>query len=90
MASEQPAEHTYELDPDESVSEGVIEATAEVYDRDPTSLDPLYSVLDPDALDALFKPGHSGNPQVTFRFNGCDVQVTSDREIVIRTISTEG
>lgn len=90
MSSEQPSDFTYELGPDKSVADGVIEAVSEVYGLEPTSLDPLYSVLDPDALDALFKPEGSGNLTVEFQYNGCEVQVTSDRNIVIRTIDTEG
>lgn len=90
MSSEQPAEVTYELDPDESVTDGVIEAVSEASNLDPTSLDPLYSVIDPDALDALFKPGYSGTPQVTFQYNGCEIQVINDRKIVLRTTVTEG
>lgn len=90
MSWEQPTELTYELDPDETVTEGIIKATAAAYNLEPTSLDPLYSALDPDALDALFNPGHSGNPKVEFQYNGCDVHVTSDRKIVIRTTGTEG
>jgi hypothetical protein len=78
------------LEPDEPVTDGVIEAVSEVYDLEPTSLEPLYSVVDPDALDALFKPGDSGYPTVEFRYNGCEVQVTSDRNIVIRTTDTAG
>lgn len=90
MSSEQPPQFTYELDPDKSVSDGVIEAVAAVSDHEPTSLDPLYSVIDPDALDALFEPGHLAIPQVQFRYNGCEVQVISDRKIVIRTTDNEG
>lgn len=85
MSSEPATDFTYELEPDEPVTDGVIEAVSEVYDLEPTSLEPLYSVLDPDALDALFKPGDSSNLTVEFRYNGCEVQVTSDRNIVIRT-----
>lgn len=85
MPSEHPAQVTYELDPVESVVDGVIEATSEAVNADPTSLDPLFSAIDPDALNDLFNPGHSGQPQVEFRYNGCDVHVNSDREIVIRT-----
>lgn len=90
MSSEQPAKFTYELDPDETVTEGIIKATAAVENLEPTSLDPLYSAIDPDALNTLFRSGHSGNPRVEFQYNGCDVQVTSDRNIVIRTTGTEG
>lgn len=90
MALEQPSEFTFELDPDETVTDGVIEAVSEVSNHEATSLDPLYSVIDPDALDALFDPGYSGNPQVAFRYNGCEVRVISDRKIVIRSTVNEG
>lgn len=87
---ESPPEFTYRLDPDESVTDGVIEAVSEVSDHDPTSLDPLYSVVDPDALDALFDSGYSGNPQVEFQYDGCKVEVISDPNIEIRATFNEG
>lgn len=89
MPSQQPPDITYELDPDETVAEGVIEATAAVSNQEPTSLDPLYSVIDPDALNALFNPWHSSDPQVTFQYDGHEIQVTSDLEIEIWTTGNE-
>lgn len=85
MSAKQSAEFTYELDTVESVVDGVIEATSEAVNADPTSMDLLFSTIDPDALNDLFDPRHSGQPQVEFRYNGCDVHIKSDREIVIRT-----
>lgn len=90
MPGEPRFEFTYELDPDESVTDGVIEAVSEVSNHDPTSLEPLYSVVDPDALDALFDPGYLGNPQVEFQYNGCRVRVISDRKIEVQPTDNEG
>lgn len=84
MSSKQASGYTYQLDPDQSVAVGVVEAFSEVYDVEPTSLDPLISVLDPDALDNLFKPGTSSNPEVEFQYNGCEIQVNSDRNVLVR------
>lgn len=74
---------------DESLSTSIIRGIATLDDVEPESVDPLYSVIDPDALDALFKPGFSGRPRVEFQYNGCEVKVTGDRKIEIRTTGDE-
>jgi hypothetical protein len=79
-------EFIYEMGPDQSPSEGVVEAMCAVSNIEPTSLDPLYSVIDPDALDTIFESGFSGNPTVKFQYNGREVMVENGREITIRQI----
>jgi len=55
---------------------------------DPVELTPpLYSVIEPEALDALFHPATSGMPHtsgyVQFEYRGYKIRVQSDGEIEI-------
>ncbi|WP_336036050.1 HalOD1 output domain-containing protein [Halobacterium yunchengense] len=69
------------------LSEGVVEAVAAATGEDPASMPSLYEVLDPDALDALFRPGSAPSPpgtgRVSFRYNGCDVTVHADGRVLV-------
>lgn len=72
---------------DGSVSHAVVEAVADregvdVTDLEPPAFEPLYTVVDPDALDAVFAPTHDGKRRtsgsVTFEYEGYTVTVNSD------------
>lgn len=72
----------------ERLSEAVVGAVAEATGEDPTSMRPLYEVVDPDALDRLFEPGSTPSRQspvgrVSFRYNGCDVTVHADGRTMV-------
>lgn len=67
-----------------SVSLRVVEAVATLYDVDSTDLDPLYSVIDPDALDALFAPTQADRRltgEVTFQYENLVISVHGDGTI---------
>ncbi len=74
-----------EFDPSrDSISQQVVAAVATFYEVESTDLDPLYSVIDPDALDALFVPtrtDRSLNGEVTFPYESVAVSVTADGTI---------
>lgn len=59
----------------------VIEAVADAKGVDPVTLDPLYDVLDPDALDGLFSCDVQGCVQ--FEYEGRRVTVYSDGEVAL-------
>lgn len=65
------------------LSRAVVDAVAEAEGVDPTDLDPLYGVIDPDCLDALFAPHQRvhGAPDpaaaVTFDYHGYEVRATA-------------
>lgn len=65
-----------------SVNVAVIEAIAEVLNKDALDLPPLHEVLDPDGLDAILLNGSQASTNqsisVTFRF----------QDLVVRIIST--
>ncbi|AHF99290.1 hypothetical protein HALLA_10900 [Halostagnicola larsenii XH-48] len=55
---------------------------------EPPEYEPLYEVLNPEALDALFAPREDGTPRtngrVEFPYCGYQVTVTSDGEVHVR------
>lgn len=69
----------------EPISETVVSVVAEATDTDPLSLEPIFTAVDPDALDALFEQDQTGldrSPnRVEFTYCGCDVVVTSGGEV---------
>lgn len=87
---EEPTESTltYEIGEGESVTEAVVTAVSSVADESETELQPLYTVIDPDALDALFGPRWDGTPsaregKVAFEYGKYEVQVRRDGRIVV-------
>lgn len=82
--------HRYSIGEDETPSEAVTYALMDGADDAPLEQQtPLYDVVDPDALDDLFRTdrnfddgGASG--RVTFKYEGYDVTVRADGEIVLR------
>ncbi|MFC4550719.1 MULTISPECIES: HalOD1 output domain-containing protein [Halorussus] len=56
-------ELVYEIDDDESVSEAIPTAVGVVSGAEVTELTPLYTVVSPDALDALFAPCEDDTPR---------------------------
>ena len=73
---------------DEPPSLAVVSVVADVTDNGPLELEPLYNSIDPDALDGLFQMSRAGpsrtGGQVSFTFEGCDVVVHGDRQVVVK------
>jgi hypothetical protein len=55
-----------------------VEAVAETSDRDPADVQPLYSVVDPDVLDALFEYGQAPGWEGSLTFTLDRYRVTLD------------
>ncbi|WP_436345407.1 HalOD1 output domain-containing protein [Natronorubrum sp. FCH18a] len=71
-----------------TLSTTVVHALSDCLDVDVTdSRISLYDTVDPDALDALFRPRHDGRPRsggsLSFSVHGHYVTVDSDGEILI-------
>ncbi|MFT4882666.1 MAG: hypothetical protein ACI8U4_000160 [Natronomonas sp.] len=64
-----------------SVSELVIQKVAEVTDRDPVDLPPLYHSVDPDAVDELVESLSNGTIQ--FKYANQEIKITSRGEIAL-------
>lgn len=78
---------TYRVRPDDlTPSTAIVMAVAAITDRDENEIEPLSSVISPDALDALFATRLDGTErrggQVSLRFAGFDVTVT-EGELVL-------
>lgn len=79
----------------EQISEAVVTAVAEAKGVDPLDLDPLYSVVDPDALNSMFQPTVGSPPasmELRFSMAGCQVVVQGEGEVTViaPTKSDEG
>lgn len=72
----------------DSISTAVTSAVARLADVEATDLEPLARSVDPDALEALFRPTFDGHPRpggrVTFPFAGYEVTVRADGTVVAR------
>lgn len=74
-----PLENSHQvsdIDYSDSIGVAVVSRIAARSDTDPLQLEPLSSVVNPDALESLFQPGTDG--QIEFTYNGYRVVVHSD------------
>ncbi|RQG91782.1 HalOD1 output domain-containing protein [Natrarchaeobius chitinivorans] len=76
------SQSTFTLPESAPVSQRVTHAVAEEVDTDPFDLDPLFNVIDPESLNALFEPTNTGSHRTTgsvaFEYAGCEVTVSAD------------
>lgn len=72
---------------DGPLSSSVVRAVAAVSGKEPTAVQPLYDVVDLDALENLFLPGPNEIPvtegTVSFVLDGLEVTVHTSGEIVV-------
>jgi len=74
-------------------SSRVIRAVAEETETDPADLPPLYGVIDPDALDAVFDGRHetgsdSDDRELRLSYAGREISVRSDEVTVGPPVKT--
>ncbi|WP_276261483.1 HalOD1 output domain-containing protein [Haloglomus litoreum] len=70
-----PTGHVFEAG-EQPVAEAVVEATSTVTGRDPLDMEPLFDVVDPDALETLVAgPAGSAGVSVSFQFEGRQITV---------------
>lgn len=65
----------------EATSLAIVSEVAARKDVSPTTLDPLYDTVDPDAVDALLEREFEG--AIEFEYAGCIVRVRGDGSISI-------
>lgn len=73
-----------------ALSTAVVRAVAEVAGVDATELPPLYTAIEPDALDAIFMPTPEGDPRqgtVIFRYADHRVEVTAEGDIAVEPLA---
>lgn len=76
---------SYHFTYDDAPSEAAINAVAWLNDRDPTDLEPLYAVIDPDALDEAIDSAVGSDLSVEFRYEGCVVTIVSGGDLYARS-----
>lgn len=61
----------------------IVETVSAVTGQEPTAMEPLYSVIDPEALESLLSTARGNNVHLSFAFEGCTVSVTGSGEVVV-------
>lgn len=88
-----PETETYQLYHDwgssDRISIRIVSAVAAITDTPPTEMSPLYTRVDPDALDRLFRPIPTEDRRglastLSFTLNGCEVTIYGDGRIEIQ------
>ncbi|WP_226041435.1 HalOD1 output domain-containing protein [Natrinema sp. DC36] len=71
---------------DASPSIAVVNAVAAVSNMDPLNMEPLYSTVDPDALDSVTTPSETTGDdfRVVFEFHDCEVAVSSTGSLKVQ------
>lgn len=73
-----------DADDEESVATTVVSAVADAKGVDPLDLDPLYDVVDGDALEAMFAARDgSSDLEVRFSMAGCEVVVRAGGSVTV-------
>lgn len=67
----------------QTVTGRVVEAVAEATGREPTDLEPMGHILDPEALDSLFARREHACGRVSFQYAGCDVVVEPPGDVQV-------
>lgn len=68
------------------ISETVVMTVAKAKGVDPLDLEPLYTVIDSDALNSMFRPSVGSPPatmELRFSMEGCEVVVRGDGEVAV-------
>ncbi|GAA0260119.1 HalOD1 output domain-containing protein [Haladaptatus pallidirubidus] len=78
----------YNIEDGESISEAILTAVSSISGVEVTNLEPLYTVIDPDALNALFGSYSDGTPRdgkgiVVFSYESYQVTVQPDQTILV-------
>ncbi|WP_225333666.1 HalOD1 output domain-containing protein [Halomicrobium urmianum] len=61
----------------------VIETVSAVTETEPIAMEPLYSVLDPDALETLLSTSRDSGVSISFLLDDCTVRVADDGEVSV-------
>lgn len=69
-------------------SSAVVLAVSEVRNTDPSELDPLFGVIDPEALDQLFESKETPTGTIEFEYDDFEVSVRKSGEIYLTPRNT--
>ena len=81
--------------PDDRLSSRLVKALADAKGVDPTELSPpLYEVVDPEALNSVFRPTHDGSARsrgrITFVHGNYEVTVNSEGSVDVKGLQVAG
>ncbi|WP_222920140.1 HalOD1 output domain-containing protein [Natrinema sp. SYSU A 869] len=85
----------YDVTGSQQVTAQIVEAVAAQKEVDPLDLQPLYEIVDPEALEALFAPTSAGTERdgrIEFTYAGCRVTLAAagERTITVGDATTSG
>lgn len=61
----------------------LVELVSSTKGVDPLELPTLFDAIDPEAVQRTLQSGAAGTTKVSFHYAGCEVVVTSDRELFV-------
>jgi len=61
----------------------IVDSVAAATDQEATELQPLYEVIDPEALETLVESVSTPSASVTFSYHGFKVTVAADRTVTL-------
>lgn len=74
----------YDWDRGDTPSASIVRAVAAVRGTDPTTMRPLYEVVDTNAVDRLFDRGPRARPErLSVHYEGCAVTIYGDGQVVV-------
>jgi len=73
----------YDQQSSESLSLVVVRAVSAVIGREPTAMEPLYSTVDPEAIERLVRSAGDGPLRISFSYEGTLVSVEGSGDVVI-------
>lgn len=77
----------------DSVTETIVTTVADMADTSPGALDPLYSVIDPDALDAIIRSvatkSDPSDAKIVVRYHGFTITIHSYGVLEIHSENTD-
>lgn len=79
----------YQLDGSGSLVGAVIHLVSVATGNEPETMDPLYDVVDTDALENLFRPREEETGKIEFRYCGCEVTALSNGEVVVSPLGRD-
>ncbi|MDS0475451.1 HalOD1 output domain-containing protein [Natrinema sp. 1APR25-10V2] len=86
----EPDGRAHEWHRDSPICPSLVEAVTAETGAEPTSMDPLYDAVDPEALERVLNPpppGKEGASAVEFRYCECDVSVTATGTIYVDSVT---
>ena len=83
----------YDIGPEEAITTAVVRAVSAIEGRDPLSLRPIAEVLEPDAVDNIFRPRSEGSPRpggrLSFVYSKSRVTIDNGEYMTIELIEPQ-